>query len=83
MKRPRISVTDHAVVRYLERVEGMDVERLRIEIGRIVERAAGLGANGVIVDGYRYVLADQAVTTVLTASKPDPRTGRKRPRSGT
>ena len=34
IKKPRVQVTDHAVIRYLERALGMDVETIRREIGR-------------------------------------------------
>ena len=37
----RIKVTDHAVVRYLEREFGIDIESVRKDIGRTVESAGG------------------------------------------
>lgn len=78
MKKPIAIVSDHALVRYMERVLGIDVERMRREIGHRVDRGAELGACGVQLDGFIYRLQDMTVTTVLHASQPDIRTGRQR-----
>lgn len=56
MKKTRVRVTDHALVRFLERVGGVDVEALRQALARSMEEAAHLGAAAAVVDGYRYVL---------------------------
>lgn len=40
----RLSVTDHAVVRYLERELGLDIESVRDDIACKVESAASVGA---------------------------------------
>jgi hypothetical protein len=56
MKRPRVHVTEHALLRYLERVMGLDVAALRLEIARTVDRAAEAGARAVTIAGHRYVL---------------------------
>jgi len=78
MKKPIAIVTDHAVLRYLERVMLVDVEALRCRIGQRVDRAVSVGASAVIVDGFRYALREGYVTTVTEASSPDLRTGRQR-----
>ncbi len=78
MKKPIATVSDHAVVRYLERVMGMDIERLRREIGHRVDRAAGMGACGCILEGFEYRLKEGTVTTVQVAQRPDMRCGRQR-----
>ena len=39
MKKPRAIVTDHAVLRHLERVQGIDVEAVRRELGFKVDAA--------------------------------------------
>lgn len=69
MTKP-VRVTDHAVLRYLERVGGFDIEGLRKDIqSRMVQRTAGVGAQCVIVDGHRFVVkateAELVVVTVL------------------
>lgn len=79
MKRTRIHVSDHAVVRYLERVKGLDMCAVRAEIAAHVDLALEHdGVCGVVSGGFRYKLADLTVTTVLPASQPDQRHGRKR-----
>ncbi|MCA3456576.1 MAG: hypothetical protein IOC92_02580 [Rhodobacter sp.] len=69
MKRSRLRVSDHAVLRYLERVGGFDIERLRREIARRVETAVQAGACGVVVDGWSFRIKDgphgPVVTTVI------------------
>lgn len=71
MKRPHVRVTDHAVLRYLERVGGIDVDRLRLEIAGKTEEADIAGACGVTINGYSYRiahgLAGPVVTTVMPA----------------
>lgn len=78
MKKSRIPVSDHAMLRYLERVQGLDIERLRREIGARVDHAAAQGACGIIIDGFSYKIEDGVVTTVLRANRCDMRIGRKR-----
>ena len=75
MKKP-VWVTDHALVRVLERVGGFEIERLRRDIARRVQAAVDAGAGAVVLDGFVYIIgrADErgpAVTTVLEVS-PDP-----------
>ena len=62
MKKPVAHVTDHAVLRYLQRVKGIDIEAASVEIVRAVERGRVVHAshfpgygNMMIVDhGERY-----------------------------
>lgn len=61
VKRPRVHVTDHALVRFLERVGGVDVEALRTAIGKSLDEAARLGAAAAVIDGFRYVLREDPV----------------------
>ena len=65
MKKSIVHVTDHAVVRYLERVHGVDIEGLRRRIGRRVDRGVALGAGRVKADGVQYCLSGKTVTTVV------------------
>lgn len=74
MKKPRHPVSDHAVLRYLERVEGMDVEAVRRDIGRRIDAAlAGAeGASGVTLGGFSYRIGESGiVSTVRRASRPE------------
>jgi len=73
MKRLPVPVSDHAVIRYLERVAGFDVEAVRDEIRRKVEPAVRAGACALNSEGYRYLIADGVVVTVTPASSaPEP-----------
>lgn len=58
-------VSDHAVLRFLERECGLDVESLRGAIAAVTERGSALGAPIVKVGGARFVLVDGVVVTVL------------------
>ena len=59
------NVSDHCVLRYLERVRGMDVEAVRKEIVGMVRPAAAVGAKRVTVNGFTYVIDKQVVITVV------------------
>lgn len=66
-----VAVSDHAVVRWLERVEGRDVEALRADISRRLTRcrdaAASLGLDGeytVVSAGIRIKIKNGVVVTL-------------------
>lgn len=71
--REGIAVTDHALVRFLERVMKIDVDAIRRQIARLVPEAAMPRANEVdpdpngvlLVDGFTFLLSPAAVVTVL------------------
>lgn len=72
MKRRPVSlvVTDHAVLRYLEREHGIDVELVRRHLAAPAQTAAELGAVAVQVERVKLVVrvmatGDAAVVTVL------------------
>lgn len=59
-------VTDHAVLRYLERVKGMDIDAIRREIltpGVVASIKAG--ATAVIISGTRFQVTDGTIVTVF------------------
>ena len=72
MKRP-IRVTDHALVRFLERAGGLDVEPIRQMLSQSLDRAAEaaeqLGETKVTVigGGLRYVVCNGVLVTVTEA----------------
>ena len=78
MKHSRLQVSDHAVLRYMERAMGLDIEALRQELERKVDAAARAGACGLTVDGVNFRIVDGVVTTVLELNKRDVRFGPKR-----
>lgn len=63
MTPPR--VTDHAVLRWLERSAEVDIEAVRAAIGGVCARGAGLGAPVVRFEGARFVLVNGVVVTTL------------------
>lgn len=77
MKRRRVAltVTDHAVLRYIERAFGVDIARIRAHLAGRAMTAAEFGAVSVSFDKVRVVLenngaaedgaADIAATTAL------------------
>ena len=79
-----IVVTDHAILRFFERVHGYDIEMIRRHIEDAVRGPAKIGATSVTIDGYVYCMierdgGDVAVTTILA---PDMRSGRRHHRRG-
>lgn len=73
MARP-LRVCDHALLRFIERVGGLDVEGLRRHLAQSLGRAAGaaeqLGQREMTVaaDGFHYVVVKGVVITVLDAT---------------
>lgn len=66
MKSSRFHITDHAVVRYLERVKGVDMKAVRREIAKAVQIAEDHPtACGVLKGGHSYKLSGNTITTVL------------------
>jgi hypothetical protein len=61
-----IRVSDHALIRYLERKHGFDFEGLRLSI-LTPERIAAIkaGAKAIDHDGYSFKVADGVITTVI------------------
>jgi hypothetical protein len=64
MTKDTLRVTDHAVLRYMERAMGLNVEIVREHIASICAPAAAAGAVCVRSEGVRFEIANRAVTTV-------------------
>ncbi len=63
-----LRVSEHALVRYFERVEGFDLNKIRDKIlsPYIVNMVNTLGNTGTYpLDEYRLVIKDKVVTTIL------------------
>ena len=80
MKKPIAHVTDHAVLRHLERVRGIDVEAVRRELGFKVDAAIEAGATAAVSDGIRYVLVEDRLVSCVQVKSVNLRDGRKRRR---
>lgn len=67
----RLQVSDYALLRFLERVGGMDVEGVREQIAGSLQRAhdaarsLGGGDHLIVADGHSYVVRGTTVTTVV------------------
>jgi len=64
----RFDVSDHAVLRWLERVEGVNVHAIRRRIRNACRAGAEAGAAGVQLAGVRFVLATGANGTVVVTT---------------
>lgn len=58
-------VTDHALLRYLERAQGFNLEALRRELARAAAKAIAHGAPVAIYGGGKLVIENNVVRTVL------------------
>lgn len=69
--KPFVHVTDHAVLRYLERAHGLDVDAVRRHLAGLAVNAARLGATGVTIENVKLVLVRRAAeTSIVTALEP-------------
>lgn len=73
----RLHVTDHAVVRYLERVMGVDVKAIRRQIAKNARLAEEHDCSAVNSGGFHYVMQGTSIVTVTPQNEPNKRTGRK------
>lgn len=89
----RVGVSDHAVVRYMERVAKIDVQSFKDKLAAIVAEGAAAGAQYVKKDGLAYVLShkehgdvvlttifeDDGITPARTGGRPSQTTGPWKP----
>lgn len=67
----KIHITDHAMLRYLERVQGIDIEELRNSLSQKATRAyaaaesIGGGEYAIKVDGFRMRVQSDHVVTIV------------------
>jgi hypothetical protein len=67
-----IKVSDHALLRFFERAEGVDCEGVREELAARLSRAAdaaghfGAGSYSVKVDGLTFVVRGDVVVTIMS-----------------
>lgn len=52
----KITVTDHGLLRYIERAYGVDLEKVRDEIADKVKAAVGVGAASLSQQGLTFIL---------------------------
>ncbi|MDB5552822.1 MAG: hypothetical protein JWL86_2806 [Rhizobium sp.] len=73
-----LRVTDHAVVRYLERAMGLNVEVVREHILQICSGPAAFGAVCVRTEGVKFEIAGGAVVTVVPDQRGPSKSARDR-----
>ena len=73
-----VEVTDHCVVRYLERAMGLNLDLVRDHIRSICQGAASFGATSVRAEGLRFEIANHRVVTVTPDGIAPSRTTRER-----
>lgn len=66
--QPRVS--HHALLRYYQRIDGVDVERLRKRLARAAAIGIEHGAPAVILGPAKLIIRDTVVTTVLRRQWP-------------
>jgi predicted RNase H-like nuclease (RuvC/YqgF family) len=64
-------LTDHALVRYLERVKGIDIAQMKKEIlnDKLRELIGTLGNGKFPCDGFTAIVKDNQVITILDGDK--------------
>ncbi|SMH42243.1 hypothetical protein [Mesorhizobium australicum] len=63
MTKPPVTVTDHAILRWLEREHDIDVEAIREHLAGLAANGARLGAAGVKIGKVKLVLRGSVVIT--------------------
>lgn len=58
-------ITDHAVLRFLERSQGVDIARIRRDLRRRAAVGIRHGASAVIAGSIKLIIRDNTVVTVI------------------
>lgn len=70
MGKATTRISDHAVIRYLERHYNFDFEGVRAKLNtEAVQMAGNMGARAVILPEGRLVIEDRTVVTFLPSRK--------------
>ena len=70
MTPPVVTVSDHALVRYLERAKRHDFSTVRAEMAEAVRAAVALGAPKISAKGVTFILDGAHVVTILPGASP-------------
>jgi hypothetical protein len=80
---PFVRVSDHALLRFIERAGGLDIEALRTALEGSLKRAAaaaeklGTGELVIVADGLRYIVRGNVVTTITGPRAPADQAARR------
>jgi len=70
VKNRETQITDHALLRYLERMLGFDIEALKRELlTDEVRRAIKAGARRVHIKGVTFVVSENRIVTIYETKK--------------
>lgn len=67
--RARADVSDHAVLRYLQRAHGLDVDWVRDHIAELCSNGVRYGATAVAAEDVKFVLVDGKVVSTVSRTK--------------
>lgn len=70
LRKTELVISDHAMLRYIERVIGVDLEPIRQKIVDTVEPAYKAGATRISADGVTYSIRSNFVTSTLPGASP-------------
>jgi hypothetical protein len=76
--RDPIRISDHAVLRYLQRAMGLNIELVREHIATVCAAPAAFGAVCVRAEGLRFEIVNGVVTTVAPDNGLPSRNSRER-----
>jgi len=71
-----LKISDHALVRFLERAYGCDIDDVRAVLSELLTRAEGAagriggGAYAIKTLGLTFIVRDKTVVTVLDGAMP-------------
>lgn len=68
-KKGQITVGDHALMRFIERVHGVDLEFVRDQIRGITEDAINSGATSLNVADFEYKLEPKTRSVITVIDK--------------
>jgi hypothetical protein len=66
----QLVISDHALMRYMERVLGLDLEPYRDDIRGKISSACHAGASRVSTGGFTYQLRSGVLTTITEGASP-------------
>lgn len=66
-----VIVSDHALLRYIQRVHGVDIDQLRDIVFDIIEDAALAGATKFSIGGFTYAITQRRDAATLTTVLPE------------
>ena len=72
MAKPKpVRVSDHAIIRYLERAMELNIDAVRQHIADLCAGPANIGAVCVRAEGFRFEIANGVEVFTVTTVRPD------------